>query len=163
MRAFTYCFQSGIAIPSGATIIKSLPPGVIGVAKPGAVPQMAVSSTGKQTIVIASPKPNVSGTLPTKIITALPRSAAPGATGTQYIVVTTRPGGVGAVQQTVGVSSGAAAGRVISKSIGMDNVSAVIIFVYSCIAYLGYKDGLNCTAAFVCCLFWLKDRLLLLR
>lgn len=130
MCALPYCFfQSGIALPSGATIIKSLPPGVIGVAKPGAVPQMAVSSTGKQTIVIASPKPNVSGTLPTKIITTLPRSAAPGATGTQYIVVTTRPGGVGAVQQAIGVSSGATTGRVISESIGTasitDNVSAM--------------------------------------
>lgn len=108
---------------------------------------MAVSSTGKQTIVIASPKPNVSGT---KIITTLPRSAAPGAAGTQYIVVTTRPGGVGAVQQAIGVNSGATTGRVISKSIGMasitDDVSAVIILVYSCIVYLDYKDGLDCTA-----------------
>lgn len=115
---FCNVFQSGIGLPSGTTIIKSLPPGIIGVAKPGSVPQLAGGGTGKQTIVIASPKPNVSGTLPTKIITAMPRSATPGAAGTQYIVVTTRPGGVGgAVQQTVGLTSGAATGRVISKSI----------------------------------------------
>lgn len=105
-------FQSNIALPSGATIIKSLPPGMLSMAKPGTVPQLAAGGSGKQTIVIASPKPSVAGALPTKIITAVPRSAAPGGTGTQYIVVTTRPGGVaGAIQQTTGLTS--AAGRVI--------------------------------------------------
>ena len=103
--------QSNISLPSGATIIKNLPPGIISIAKPGSMPQIGGAGVGKQTIVIASPRASVAGSMPTKIITAVPRAAAAGGAGTQYIVVTTRPGGVAG---TMTVPAGTA-GRVIRK------------------------------------------------
>ena len=87
----------------------------------GGMTQITGGAPGKQTIVIASPRASVPGATPTKIITAMPRAQTAGiggAGGTQYIVVTTRPGGTaGTVQQAINVSSAAAAGRVISKSV----------------------------------------------
>jgi hypothetical protein len=74
---------------------------------------------GKQTIVIASPRPNLPGAPPAKILT-MPRGVA-GPAGTQYIVVTTRPGGsavsAGNAAPALTVSPAAGGQRVISKHI----------------------------------------------
>jgi len=74
------------------------------VAKPGTA--VAQSAAGKQTIVLASPRP--AGTTPAKIMTAVPKGVA-GTPGAQYIVMTTRPGMPGSSAATV-----PAQGRVIS-------------------------------------------------
>lgn len=75
---------------------------------------------GKQTIVIASPRPNLPGAPPAKILTAMPRGVA-GPAGTQYIVVTTRPGGsavtTGSAAPALAVSPAAGGQRVISEHI----------------------------------------------
>lgn len=98
-------------MPTGATIIKGLAGGVLGtpgaaVAKPGTA--VAQSAAGKQTIVIASPRP--AGATPAKIMTAVPKAVA-GTPGAQYIVMTTRPGTPGSAASVPGT---AAPGRVIS-------------------------------------------------
>jgi len=109
-------------VPSGATFIKGLPSGVLNAAttRPTGVAGtvMSVQSPvvgGKQTIVIASPRPNLPGAPPAKLLTAMPRGV-PGTPGAQYIVVTTRPGG-GTVGTSSALTVSPAAGtqRVISK------------------------------------------------
>ena len=107
------CVQT---LPSGAAIIKGLAGGVLGtpggaVAKPGTA--VAQSAAGKQTIVIASPRP--AGTTPAKIMTAVPKGVA-GTPGAQYIVMTTRPGTPGTATSVPGTS---APGRVISMCVNI--------------------------------------------
>jgi len=107
-----YVFQT---LPGGATIIRGLASGVLGtagtpVAKPGTA--MAQSAAGKQTIVIASPRP--AGATPAKIMTAVPKAVA-GTAGAQYIVMTTRPGTPGS--GAAAVAGTAAPGRVISMCV----------------------------------------------
>ena len=99
-------------LPGGATIIRGLASGVLGtagtpVAKPGTA--VAQSAAGKQTIVIASPRPT--GATPAKIMTAVPKGVA-GTPGAQYIVMTTRPGTPGS--SATSVPGTTAPGRVIS-------------------------------------------------
>ena len=77
------------------------------VAKPGTA--VAQSAAGKQTIVIASPRP--AGATPAKIMTAVPKGVG-GTPGAQYIVMTTRPGTPGSTAAAVPGTS--APGRVIS-------------------------------------------------
>lgn len=100
-------------LPGGATIIRGLASGVLGtagtpVAKPGTA--VAQSAAGKQTIVIASPRPSGAGATPAKIMTAVPKGMA-GTPGAQYIVMTTRPGTPGSATSVPGTT---APGRVIS-------------------------------------------------
>ena len=99
-------------LPGGATIIRGLASNVLGTAgtpvvKPG--PAVAQTAAGKQTIVIASPRP--AGATPAKIMTAVPKGVA-GTPGAQYIVMTTRPGTPGSGATSVPGTT--AAGRVIS-------------------------------------------------
>jgi len=77
------------------------------VAKPGTA--VAQTAAGKQTIVIASPRP--AGATPAKIMTAMPKGVA-GTPGAQYIVMTSRPGTPGS--STVSIPGAATPGRVIS-------------------------------------------------
>lgn len=102
-----------------------MPPGVLSAAtpaKPAAIAGNAVAQSpavagGKQTIVIASPRPNLPVAGPAKILTAMPRGVA-GTPGAQYIVVTSRPGGTavaGSGAPALAVSPGAGGQRVISK------------------------------------------------
>jgi len=105
------CVQT---LPGGATIIKGLTSNVLGTAGAGAVlakpgTPMAQSAAGKQTIVIASPRP--AGTTAAKIMTAVPKGVA-GTPGAQYIVMTTRPGTPGS--SAASVAGASASGRVIS-------------------------------------------------
>jgi len=105
------CVQT---LPGGATIIKGLAGNVLGTAgaavgKPGTA--VAQSPVGKQTIVIASPRPAGAGATPAKIMTAVPKGVA-GTPGAQYIVMTTRPGMPGST--TTSIPGTSAPGRVIS-------------------------------------------------
>ena len=103
------CVQT---LPTGATIIKGLAGGVLGtpgatIARPGTAVAQSMAG-GKQTIVIASPRPG--GATPAKIMTAMPKGVA-GTPGAQYIVMTTRPGTPGSVTSVPGAAT---PGRVIS-------------------------------------------------
>ena len=112
------CLQT---LPGGATIIKGLASTVLGTpaaaaAKPGTA--VAQSAAGKQTIVIASPRP--AGATPARIMTAVPKGVG-GTPGAQYIVMTTRPGTPGS---TATISGTSAPGRVISMC---QRVSVVLV------------------------------------
>jgi len=106
-------------IAGGATVIRGLTSGMLGTAGVRTVgTPMAQSAAGKQTIVIASPRPSIAGSTP-RILTAMPRGVT-GTPGTQYIVVTTRPGAPGAMGTSTPTVSlpGAGTQRVIRMPAG---------------------------------------------